>query len=113
MPESAGFTDEDVTRYVVWHLLRGRLVVYAPEGEPTGAAFISRVEDPRRLPEAEFDPFIEDEKGDYIYCQLVVGEKDMLGQMLRVAQARFPGTKYLCFQRQLRGDDRMRIWRMT
>lgn len=107
IPSELRWGSKDVEEYVTWHVLRKRIVLCLDHGIPVGAGFISRIKDPRK-----FDQFAEEEEGSFIYCSMVIGAADMLGRLIGAAALRFPGTKYLCFQRQHRGDDKMRIWRL-
>jgi len=99
--------EEELIDWILWHYAKGYLTVCMEEGEVVGAAFWWRIKDLENIP-----AFPEEEEGDYLYCPYGVGSIDMLPNMLKGAQQRFPGVKYFCFQRGHRGDDRMRIWRI-
>ena len=107
IPLGLGFSDAGIEEYVRWHFDNGFMTVCLDKGELVGVGFCWRIDDPKDIPDW---PTSTD--GEYIYCPLVIGAKDMLPRMIQAAHATFPGTKYLCYQRQHRGDSRMRIWRL-
>lgn len=107
IPMDLGFSDDDIERLVRWHFYKSYMTICTENGRVVGIGFIWRVQDPEDIPD-----YPEDEGGEYVYCPLVIGSKDMLPRMVQAAMERFKGVKFLCYQREHRKDRRMRIWRL-
>jgi len=105
--EKLGLTKETFIDYMMWHIARSYLTIGFEDGKPVGVMFYWRISDPRSIPE-----YPEIEEGEFVYCPFGVGSMDMFADMMDAAKIRFPGIKYFCFQREHRGDERVRVWRL-
>ena len=102
-----GYSDDEIERYVKWHVAKGYAVVCTEQGRIAGVCFMWRIADPRSIGD-----FPETEAGDFIFCHLAIAARDMFARGVEGMMKRFPGAKYLCYRRELKGDPRLRIWRL-